>query len=431
MSAVRSRVGRAILALGLMVLPAERLSAAGFAIENQGARAMGFAGAYIAQAADPSAIYWNAAGVAFLKRTQIYVSGGLGSFGTDFTAEGPFPPAGTIEQTERRFTVLPSLYFTQQVSDNLVLGLGYYVPFGYESQWKGPDTFSGRYICVDCEIRSWSLNPTLAYRIEDRLAVGLGLDVRFSRFSHQQRLQAEPNPFPAPTDVAELTIDGATDTGVGFNVGLLASPSESVSIGLTYRHKVTAEYDGTADFSQILTGETAVDDAVRASLPPRQPVVVQHAFPSSFGGGIAYKARDWTLEADVVWTFWSSFDTVTLVYPSGEGPSTTTLPQTYENTIAGRLGFEYLITETWAVRGGYSYDHSPQPTETLSPFLHDEDRHGFGLGGTYRYENLRLDLFGRYLLFRNRPTQGLNRYQYEGMYESSSFQLGVAVGYSF
>jgi len=40
-------------------------SAAGFAIFEQGARGMGFAGAFTAQS-DPSAIFHNAAGIAFL-----------------------------------------------------------------------------------------------------------------------------------------------------------------------------------------------------------------------------------------------------------------------------------------------------------------------------------------------------------------------------
>jgi long-chain fatty acid transport protein len=431
-AAVRSSAARALLALGLVTWPGSRLHAAGFAIENQGARAMGFAGAYIAQASDPSAIYWNPGGVGFLEGTQLYLSAGAGSIGTDFTGEGgPYPPVGTLERTDRLFTVLPSLYFTRQVSEDLVLGLGFYAPFGYHARWKNPDTFTGRYVCVECEVRSWSLHPTVGYRLEDRLSVGFGLDVRFSRFSHRQRLQADPNPFPVPTDVAELTISSATDTGFGFNAGILASPSHNVSIGLVYRHKVEAEYSGTADFNQILTGDAAVDDAVAASLPPRQPVTVTHAFPSSFGGGLAVRARNWTVEGDLVWTFWSSFDAVTLSYPAGEGVSTRELPQNYENVIQGSLGVEYLLSSTWAVRGGYSYDHSPQPTPTLSPFLHDEDRHAFGLGGTYRYEKMRLDLFARYLLFRTRTTRGENLYGYEGRYDTSSFQLGLALGYRF
>jgi len=425
-AAVRTRTGQALVALGLMAISAAPLHASGFAIENQGARAMGFAGAYIAQASDPSALYFNVAGAGFLRGTQIYLSGGLGSVGTDFTGAGPYPPEGTLEKTDRQLLILPSLYLTTQVSDNLVLGVGFLAPFGYHAKWQNPDAFTGRYICVDCEVRSWSLQPSLAYKLEDRFAVGFGLDVRFSSFNHAQRLIADPNPFPEPTDVAELTIDGS-DTGVGFNVGILAMPSESVSIGLVYRHKVNAAYDGTASYRQILTGDTAVDEAVRAGLPSDQAMTIEHAYPSSFGGGIAYKARNWTLEGDVVWTFWSSFDQVTLSTES----ALTVLPQDYENTIAGSLGFEYLLNDTWAVRGGLSYDHSPQPSPTLSPFLHDQDRYGFGAGSTYRYEKMRLDLFARYLIVRKRPTYGDNSYGYEGTYETSSFQLGVALGYRF
>jgi len=53
------------------------------------------------------------------------------------------------------------------------------------------------------------------------------------------------------------------------------------------------------------------------------------------------------------------------------------------------------------------------------------------VGGTYRYENFQIDLFGRYLLFRNRSTDGLSRYGYEGLYQSTSFQMGAAIGYRF
>ena len=44
----------------LLALPGAA-HAAGFAIFEQGARGMGFAGAYAAQASDPSAIFHNAA----------------------------------------------------------------------------------------------------------------------------------------------------------------------------------------------------------------------------------------------------------------------------------------------------------------------------------------------------------------------------------
>ena len=212
------------------------------------------------------------------------------------------------------------------------------------------------------------------------------MNVLFASFDHKQRLLAEPNPFPEPTDVAELTIESASDTAIGWNAGFLASPSESFSLGLHFRSKVAVEYSGTADFNQILTGNDIVDALVALTLPPRQPVLINHYYPSTLTGGIAIRRENWTIEGDLASSCGSSFGSVLFTYPNEEGITRTELPQDYENVWEGRLGVEYLLSDTWAVRGGYAYDRSPQPTDTISPFLHDEDRHVFGLGGTYRYE---------------------------------------------
>ena len=101
---VRGRVLRALLALPLLALSASA-HASGFAIESQGARAMGFAGAYVAQAADPSAIFYNAAGIGFLKGKQFYGGGAFAGLSTDFVGSGPFPPPGTFETSDTFITM--------------------------------------------------------------------------------------------------------------------------------------------------------------------------------------------------------------------------------------------------------------------------------------------------------------------------------------
>jgi long-chain fatty acid transport protein len=98
--ASRRRAPWAFAALSSLVVPAS-LQASGFALESQGARAMGFAGACVAQATDPTAIYFNAAGIGFLERPQLYVGAACGGLSTDFTGIGPNPPAGTLEQSSR------------------------------------------------------------------------------------------------------------------------------------------------------------------------------------------------------------------------------------------------------------------------------------------------------------------------------------------
>jgi long-chain fatty acid transport protein len=420
---------RALLALPLLAIPAS-VRASGFALESQGARAMGFSGAYVAQAADPSAIYYNAAGIGFLKGKHLYAGALFGGLSTDFTGEGPYPPAGTLETSSRGLGAVPTIYYSQQVGERVYLGVGFNRPFGFKSQWDNPDQFTGRYICTDCKIDSWGLNPTIAYRLEDRFSIGAGLDLRFSSFKQVRRLQANPNPFPVPTDVAELTFDSDTKTGVGFNVGILASPSENFSIGVAYRHKVTVVHDALASFVQIRTGDAAVDEAVAKGLPASQQATAGFTYPASIAVGAALRRGYWTIESDFQWTLWSSFDAVTLSFPNT--PSfDTLLPQDYASTWRGAIGIEYLIGDDWEIRGGYSYDHSPQPTETISPFLQDEDRHGFAAGGSYKYESFRIDGVARYLLFRDRSTRGLSRYGYDGLYESGGFSLSVSFGYRF
>src|SRR5438552_19023354 len=62
---VRSAAAAAVLVVSSSFLAPAPAAAAGFALFEEGARAMGFAGAYTAQASDPSAIFHNPAGLAF------------------------------------------------------------------------------------------------------------------------------------------------------------------------------------------------------------------------------------------------------------------------------------------------------------------------------------------------------------------------------
>jgi long-chain fatty acid transport protein len=427
--ALTRRALRALLALPLLVAPVSA-QASGFAIESQGARAMGFAGAYVAQASDPSAIFYNAAGIAFLKGKQLYVSGALAGLSTDFTGAGPNPPAGTLESTSNGLSILPSFYYSQQVKDSVVVGIGVTKPFATKASWTNPDEFTGRFICVECSLSSWSINPTVAFRLADRFSIGGGLDVRFSKFDLSRRLIADPNPFPVPTDVAELTLASDTKTALGFNAGILAMPSENFSVGLSYRHKVTVDHAAQADFVQILTGNTALDQAVAIALPGSQPATVSYTYPGSFAVGAALRRGYWTIEADFQWMLWSKFDQVAIAYTNAPTFSTT-LPLDWKDTWRGAIGAEYLIKDDWEARFGYGYDHSPAPTDTISPFIHDADRHTFGLGGSWKYEKLRIDFDVRYVMWRNSSTLGISRYGYDGDYSSHSLQFGAGIGYKF
>jgi long-chain fatty acid transport protein len=421
----------AALALSTCILLPRAGHAAGFAIFEQGARGMGFAGAFTAQANDPSAIFHNAAGIAFLKGNQLYVGGTLIAPRADFTGADPFPGASVVERGDPGFIVPPAADFTHQFSERLVMGIGLHVPFGLKTEWDNPTSYSGRFISKRAELKGFSLNPTIAYKLEDRFAIGGGVDIRFSSVDLQRNVPSV-NPFTLRVvDVAGVELTSKTATAVGFNVGVLARPSDSFSIGASYRHKVKVDYEGSALFTQQSTGNGQFDLLVARSLPDGAiPVTTSIEFPAIVSGGIAFTSGDWTLEGDVNWYQWSTFSTLPITF-EGRPDLSGTITESYEDSFQYRFGVEKRIGDSWAVRGGYFYDKSPTPTPSVGPLLPDADRQGAALGLTWKRGNFHLDVANWYLFFKERSTEGQNRDNYNGIYKNSAELFAVSLGFGF
>lgn len=415
----------------LLLAGVPRSDAAGFAIFEQGARGMGFAGAYTAQAADGSAIFHNAAGIAFLRNRQLYFGGTAIHPSADFTGANPFPGETVVEKGDVGILLPPNAYFTQPVTDRLAIGLGLHVPFGLETGWENPDGYTGRYISTRARLKGFSLNPTVAYKLEDRLAIGAGLDVRFSSLGLERRVPVV-NPFTQKViDGAAVTLDSDTNRGIGFNVGILAKATESLNVGLSYRHKVKVDYTGNAAFEPIPTGDAALDLRVRASLPQGAvPLTTSIEFPAQASFGFAKMFDRWTFEADVNWYQWKTFDALQLQFET-EPRLNETIEENYENSFQYRFGLERVISDTWAVRGGYFFDETPAPPSSISPLLPDSNRNGFCLGGSYTSGQLRLDAAAWYVRAAERSTAGQNRDGFDGSYKSRALTLGVSLGYTF
>ncbi|HSB62324.1 MAG TPA: outer membrane protein transport protein [Vicinamibacteria bacterium] len=427
----RSPALEAALFLAVLLLPPS-VAASGFSIYEQGGRGMGFAGAFTALSDDPSAIFHNAAGVAFLKGRQVYLGSTLVGPKSRFEGDDPFPGAGTRERQDVGILPVPTLYYAQRLRERLVLGIGVHSPFGLKTQWADPDSFSGRFISLEADLKSFSVNPTVAYKLADRLSVGGGLDLRLSKVKLRRRVPSI-NPFTQKViDVAEAELESDYGHGLGFNLGVLAKPSEKVSLGIAYRHKVTVDYQGGARFTLIPTGNSQLDALAAASIPSGRPgLTTSITFPAILSGGAAYQLERWTVAADVVWFQWSTFDRLELDFEQGTGLAPLVIEEDYANIWQFRVGLERRLGARWAVRGGYHFDDTPVPTASMSPLLPDQDRHGFSVGGSWTGGRLRLDAGAWYLHLAPRSTEGLSRDRYDGTYDNSALTFGLSVGYSF
>jgi long-chain fatty acid transport protein len=407
------------------------VQAGGFALFEQGARSMGFANAFTAQATDPSVIAYNAAGIAFLRGRHLAASGAILWPRTTFEGADPFPGAGIPERTEYHNMFPPAFFYSHQFSERITLGAGITRPFAVQNRWNEPDAFTGRYIAQRFELNAYSINPTIAYKLADRLAIGAGLDIRVSKMSARHRYPGQLPVTEEIVDAGALRIDGQRDFGIGFDLGLMARPMENLSVGVQYRSGVKHTHEGSAEFSLIPTGSAALDAAVAEVIPAGTlPFHGTASFPGSVDFGAAYVWGDWTFAGDLGIGLWSKFQQVTFDF-EGREDLREVLVQDYADSLQFRLGAERRFGTKWAARAGVVLDDSPAPAASLSPLLFDADRTGITGGGSWQQGAWRIDAAAAYIKSKARSTGGTSREGYDGTYDTQSLSTAVSVGYAF
>src|SRR5205809_5387854 len=146
------------------------LGAQGFGIYEQGACSMGRAGTGVAApCTDGSAMFFNPAGLAGLTGGHITVGVTLldveGGFTDDLFQE--------LTKLDDPLLAVPQVYISYGATSKLGIGVGLFAPYGLETNW--PMAFDGRFAGYKNILHSVYIQPTLAYQVSPRLALGGGL----------------------------------------------------------------------------------------------------------------------------------------------------------------------------------------------------------------------------------------------------------------
>jgi len=416
--------------VALLMLAAIPAQGAGFLIFEQGAKAMGMAGAFTAQADDPSALFHNAGGIAFQNKRDFLLGGTLVTGQADFSGAEPFPGAGVTEQTEKLQELVPHFYWIEPINDVLSFGLGVNAPFGLSVEWKNQDTFTGRFISTRSSLTAIDLNPTLGWKASDNFGIGIGVVARFSEVELSNHQLAEPPLVPFPLEIAKSQLTGGMNQGYGFNIGILHRYNNSFHWGFQYRSKMEIDYDGELVLDQIPTGIPPIDDALAGVLPFGQPIpgATSIEFPdiASLGLGFATSASSW-LEIDINWTGWSTFDTL-VVGVDSPILDDLELHQDWEDVFQYRIGLRWNSSAKSQWRIGYIYDETPQPERTASPVLPDANRNDFTFGYGYMGQKFGVDLALMYAKFDDRTVTESDVF-YFGTYSQDAWLLAASFGF--
>ncbi|HOT01489.1 MAG TPA: OmpP1/FadL family transporter [Acidobacteriota bacterium] len=418
------RLVMAVIAMGL--LAGGNLLAAGFAINEQGARSMAQAMAFVARADDPSALFYNPAGITQLEGTQFYFGATAIAQGTTWSND-----LGTLSiESDDRWEIPPHMYVTHQLNEDWYFGFGFFVPYGLSKKW--PAEFPGKYSSRNVRLQAFYLNPNIAYKINDVLSVAVGLDIVYSSAKLERDLYLAQIIPGVPDGYFSADVSG---TGFGANAALLAKINDKLSFGASYRSQVKVDFDGDLTNTIPSTGNP-VYDGMLASLFPNQEVETAITMPDVIQVGFATTPKEnYTTELDFQWTNWSVYNTLPFIFSQPtQALVSQEIPKLWKDGYTLRWGNEYKYSESLDLRAGAYYDWNPVPNATLDPMLPDSNRVSFQAGFGWHNEKITLDVAYMYIYFFERDINNNAAFRIvpnSGRYESSAHLFGLSLGYRF
>lgn len=415
---------------------------AGFHIREQGAKAMGMANAFVAQADDPSAIFYNPAGLAFQSGTQVSLGvtvinvpettfKGTTNIGKNDTFG--LPGETIAVDTEARSDVFfpPNFYATISEPDSpWAFGIGIGSLYPLAKRWDNNSPFRDE--VVEIAIKPINVNPTVAYRFDQwNLSIGAGVDYTYAQVWLEKTTNIDgvavglgaPGTTSAQLGEVELDADG---DGWGYNFGLLWKPIDKVSIGVAYRSEIELDFDGDADYLMTPYGQ-AVHAQPSATYGVKAETEI--TLPETWSFAVAWMPTErLTLECDADYFGWSSYDSLDIYFAETDVLRDSLNEKDWNDVWAYRFGAQYALTESFDLRVGYTRDNSPVPDATMGPELPDSDRNNYTFGVGYHTERAVIDFAYMWVDFDDRKVD--NEIQ-TGEYESAAHLVAANLTFFF
>ena len=358
-------------------------AAAAFQLKEDSALGLGTAFAGVGSAANtPATVFDNPAGMTQLPGLQVALGASviIPSFKFRGAALNRF--GQTIPGESRRdgghVALVPHNHVSYRVTPDLAVGLSLTSPFGLATYYD--PGFVGRYHADKSDLKTFNVNPSIAYQVAPWLSVGAGFSAMYARAEFASSINSSSLagiPLGRPNTLRDgfFRLRGE-DYSFGYNFGVLLQPGPATKIGLTYRSRMQQNFKGTVtyDVPAPLSRNPAFrggDGRAKLVLPDTAGISITQGF-----------GPDWTVYADATWTNWSQFKNLVAVRPTGE--VLTNQPQRYDNSFFVALGASYRLNDALTLRAGTAFDKSPVSDDYRTARVPDENRVWLALGASYQ-----------------------------------------------
>jgi long-chain fatty acid transport protein len=390
-------------------------SASGFQLFEQNASGIGNAYAGSAAVAEnASTIYFNPAGMTQLQKLE--VSGGVSVVKPSFSFNNKGSSVDGLTGTgdggdAGGWGFVPNGYASWGVTKDLYVGIGISAPFGLKTEYD--DRWVGAAQSRMFEIKTINVNPSVAYRLNEKVSLGFGLNWQKIDATYE-RLAGINVP-----SVAKLTL---SDDAWGWNAGALFTLSPSTKVGVSYRSTIKYKTEGHTN----LNGAWLNDSKASLTLPDTAIL------------SVTQKLSDrWEMLGDISWTGWSSIPKVDILRANGSLAQV--LDTDFKDAWRVALGANYQLNSAWKLKYGIAYDQTPVrgPTTRLVS-LPDNDRVWLSFGAQWAPDKAqKIDLGAAYIHVRDSKIRNdqtsvtPSRGYVAGEYSGNIWVLGAQYSYAF
>lgn len=387
------------------------LFAGGYGVSLQSQKFLGMAHAGTGLYLDASAIFFNPGALAQQQTPWEFTFGVNPLFATGYY-QNPTTKAKT--KTNNPVGTPLEFYASHKINQRLTVGLGFYTPFGSGIQWD--KDWEGRALITKIKLKTYFLQPTFSYAINNWLSVGAGLNIALGDVVLAKDI---------PAINGDMELEGKADPAMGYNLGIYLQPTEKFSLGINYRSKIDLKIKGgDATFhvpAALAESKIFTSDTFSAALP----------MTSSLTIGLAYRLNaKWTFATDINFNNWSEYEELLIKFDKNNALNA---PQerNYKNTVTARIGMQYTVNEKFTTRAGVYYDPTPVRKHLFTPETPSMNSLGFTIGGSYRLNSkLGID-FSLLAINGMKRNAGYEKDNFNGDFRSFAISPGIGLSYSF
>lgn len=396
--------------------------ASGFDVPDQDAFAIGRGLAFVATADNPSAIFYNPAGLTQLSGNNLRA--GIYAIQLDPKFRSP---GGTDYDNQNQWAALPHFFFSHSNEKQTIsAGLGVYAPSGLSITW--PDNTGFRTVGSEASLEQIAINPVLAIQVLPSLSIGAGVSANYVNLDLRRGLLWPDQPY----DQFRFAGDGWAASG---NFGVLWKPMDQLAFGASFQTGAKVH----------LTGHTTAENsvAIPADLYPaflvRQSASANFQIPLKAKAGVSYRpTQKWNIEADAEYINWDTVDTLNLNQSAQLLPfipKNVPIALDWKDSWYYELGATRYFDNGWHISAGYIFNQNSLSSANYNPLVADEDRHFFSFGLGYKGSRFDFDVAYQFGYGPNRTVSGAvpsaGGQTADGTYSFISHAVSASVGVNF